>query len=201
MDYKTKGIFDDLAGTYTNDFDEATVRQLVRWMCLKPEMRVLEAGCGNGDFTPYLLESIGEDRLVCLLDISPEMIKKARKKLSVPKFNGHKMLFFVADVMECDVQQESFDVIVCFNCFPHFSDKPKALSNFHRLLDNGGRLIICHDKSRAEINATHAKHGMAHGSHFPDNRKMIKLLERAGFIVQVLFNTDSYFVQATKLSE
>ena len=201
MSENTKEVFDGLADTYENEFDGATIKQLIDWMCLKPGMRVLEAGCGHGDFTPFILEEVGKEGSLCLLDISPEMIKRARKKLDVPKFKDHKMMFFVTDVAEMDVVNSSFDLVVCFNCFPHFSDKPRTLANFCRMLDVGGRLVICHDRSRSEINATHIKHGLARTSHFPKNRKMINLLERAGFIVQVLFNADSYFVLATKFSE
>ena len=197
MDQGTKSVFDGFADTYTNDFDKATIRRLIDLIGLKPGMNVLEAGCGNGDFTPFLLEDVGEGGAVCLLDISSEMIQKAREKL-MPRFKNRRMLFFVADVTEFDVESGSFDTIVCFNCFPHFSDKLSALKNFHRLLVDGGRVIICHDQSRESINAVHAKHGLTDSSHFPDTKEMLGLMVDGDFQTEVFVDGEYYFVRAVK---
>src|SRR5580704_15943648 len=67
------------------NFDLFFIRSLrqeaVRLLQLKPGDRVLDAGCGPGGSFPYLLDAVGPSGEVIGVEISPEMVTSARKRI------------------------------------------------------------------------------------------------------------------------
>lgn len=82
-------------------------------------MRVIEAGCGKGDFSPFLLEKIGEQGTLLLNDISDKMLEYAKIKLRL----FHNVWYMNCDFSYIILLEKSVNRIFCFNSFPHFSDK------------------------------------------------------------------------------
>ena len=85
------------------------------------------------------------------VDISPEMIEKARSKYATPIVD-----FRCQDVR--DIRGESFDYIIAYSVFPHFQKPEKLISHLAGLLPVGGKLVVCHSESRDRINGHHDKH-------------------------------------------
>ncbi len=155
---------------------------------------VLDVGTGTGVFVPFLLTKIGSSgRLVCL-DFAEEMLKKARAK----NFEGN-IEYICADITSTQLDDATFDSIVCYSSFPHFQDKPKALREINRMLKKGGVLSICHSSSRNSINDIHRKLPEVCHDLIPDEKEMLQLLSEAGFgNIRIYDDADSYVASARK---
>ena len=157
---------------------------------------VLEVGSGTGRLTPYLLEMIGDEGEVYCLDFSLRMLLKARER----RFEG-KVWFIQADAISLPLVRGCCDAVICFSAFPHFSDKGKALEEFHRVLKPGGRLVISHLLRREEVNALHRKIGGPIGDDMiPSDEEMRELLRTAGFEKCDIINDErGYLVLASAI--
>ncbi len=95
---------------------------------------ILDVGCGMGRLTAQIA---APDRCVVGIDLSPEMIARAREK-------AHDGLSFVcADFLTHDFGTEKFDCIITAAAFHHLPID-LAFSRLLELLEPKGRLII-HD--------------------------------------------------------
>jgi ubiquinone/menaquinone biosynthesis C-methylase UbiE len=95
--------------------------------------------------------------------------------------------------------EETCDAAVCYSSFPHFQDKPQAISEIYRVLKPGGRLYICHTSSRAAINDIHRQIPAVQHDTIPDEDEMEKLLAGAGFTgIAISDGPDSYLASAGK---
>lgn len=99
-------------------------------------LRVLDAGCGPGFLTRYLLDrGVAE---VAAFDISPAMIKMARERV------GDRARLFVADLALPlpGLQSAYFDLIVSSLAIDYVLDWSVPLAEFRRVLKPGGRLVM-----------------------------------------------------------
>jgi ubiquinone/menaquinone biosynthesis C-methylase UbiE len=162
---------------------------------MKQGYAVLDVGTGTGVFVPFLLSKIGANGHLVAIDIAEEMLKISRAKC----FNG-TIEYLHADITSLPLADKIFDAVVCYSSFPHFHNKPKALSEIARVLKTNGTLFICHTSSRSTINAIHS--GMSAVKHdiIPDTEEMLKLLSAAEFSYSKIEDTNnSYLASATKL--
>lgn len=104
-----------------------------RLMDAFPEGPVLDAACGTGRHTAYLLE-IGRTDVVGT-DAVEAMLEKARKKLPAVDFR-------VADLSALPFDDASFSAVVCGLAFSHIKDLHPASSELARVLRPGGRLAV-----------------------------------------------------------
>ena len=96
-------------------------------------MKVLEAMCGSGETTSYLLEHRAE---VTGLDVSPSEVEKFRGRW--PNATG-----YCASMFSTNLEDESMDCVVVVgglhHLHPHLSD---AMREIHRILKKGGYLCF-----------------------------------------------------------
>ena len=126
--------------------DSSKLAQMARRLNIEPGATVLDVGSGTGIFLPFLLSQVGRSGQVFALDPAEEMLKKSRAK----RFAG-QIYYLHADVTSIPVRDRVFDTVVCHSCFPHFQDKARACVEISRVTRAGGRVLICHTSSRAEI--------------------------------------------------
>jgi len=147
-------FFDRHARTWDNDPDEVK-RTLDRLEELRERLGfvsghdVLELGCGTGRITGWLAKAVQPGRVVGA-DFSTAMLAAARAR-------GLNVDFRLMDICAELLGDDSFDVVFCFNSFPHFRDQLRALSNIRGLLKTGGQLVILHLAGSAEVNEFHAR--------------------------------------------
>lgn len=154
---------------------------------------VLDVGTGTGVFVPYLLQKLKGGRIVCV-DIAEEMLKRARAK----RFPGN-VEYLHADVTSLPLSDGLFDAVVCYSSFPHFQDKPRALTEMRRVLKDGGKLFVCHSSGRETINSIHRQIPAVESDVLPDGVEMYNLLRAAGFGgIKVEDSSDGYFATAVK---
>ncbi|RLC31800.1 MAG: class I SAM-dependent methyltransferase [Deltaproteobacteria bacterium] len=162
-------------------------------------LKILEPGCGTGRLTEMLADRVGLKGRVIALDISPEMVEAARARVA-----GRKNVEIHQAVLETfGIADASFDMVICHQVFPHFTNKAKALESMHRALKKGGKLIVHHLISLREINDLHRKAGTAvQDDIMPDSDEMKILFGRSGFtIVLIRDGKDGYFLSAVKTDD
>lgn len=109
---------------------------------------VLDVACGTGVLIPdYLTRKVNS---VTAIDISPEMVKIAKKK-----FQQDNVQIICGDV-ETQQFERKFDCIVVYNAFPHFSQPENLIKILTVHLKKGGVLTVAHGMSRAQIDRCHA---------------------------------------------
>ncbi len=169
----------------------------IRWLFDKVKLekgqKVLEPGCGTGRVTLLLAREIGPEGSVTAADISETMIAACRKRLE----GQENVSLFHAAVEEIDLADDSFDLALCFNVFPHLDDKPAVLNLFRRLLKPSGKLAIFHIHPSSFINDLHRKaETPVQEDMIPDKDEMNKMLHEAGFIMKEFLDEDRFFTLA-----
>lgn len=100
--------------------------------------RILDLACGTGDFTIELARRWPNARITGL-DLTPEMINIARKKLSAIQ----NVTYLTGDAQDLSMLgAKEYSLIACAFGFRNFPDKAKVLSECRRLLTDGGKLVI-----------------------------------------------------------
>ena len=133
---KTKQHFDETASYYNNSSDGKFVEPMYEVIVGEIEKlesgRILDVGCGNGNLFTYLSERKYE---LTGIDFSANMIMEAEK-------NCRHATFMVADAEKLPFEDGSFDIIVCNASFHHYIHPDTVLNEMHRVLKNGGKLLI-----------------------------------------------------------
>lgn len=117
-------------------------RGLNRWVLAQFKsflgQRVLEAGCGIGNFTELLLD---RERLVCV-DNDPLYVEMLNWRLGHLE-NVSIAQFDLADtVAYASLTPERIDTIVCLNVLEHIAPDEAVLRAYYDLLQPGGHAII-----------------------------------------------------------
>jgi 2-polyprenyl-3-methyl-5-hydroxy-6-metoxy-1,4-benzoquinol methylase len=100
--------------------------------------RVLEAGCGIGNFTELLLD---RERLVCV-DNDPLYVEMADWRLGHLE-NIVTLKRDLADIATYDeLKPERLNTIVCLNVLEHIAPDEQVLRAYYDLLEPGGHAII-----------------------------------------------------------
>lgn len=97
--------------------------------------KILEVGCGIGNFTKSLLE-YGE---VYGIDIRKDYVEKTEKSLSS---TNTKIGLGDIEKGEYFFKDTKFDNIVCINVLEHIEDDILAIKNMYDVLNNDGNLIL-----------------------------------------------------------
>ncbi len=93
--------------------------------------RILEVGCGTGNYTCLLREKFKKSQIKAI-DISAKMIEVASVKL---KDNNIKLMVQDAENLSLG---GSFDLVTSNACFQWFEDLEKALISYKSMLKKGG---------------------------------------------------------------
>lgn len=101
-----------------------------------PEMKILDVGCGTGNFSIKLAEMGCQ---VIGIDQSEKMLDEAKKKM---KAKGLKIDFFLGDVYDLDFSDEEFDGVFSMAAFEFIKKPEKAYSEMYRVLKQEGSLLI-----------------------------------------------------------
>jgi len=98
----------------------------------KSKARLLEIGCGTGNFIQHIKDN--ENLLITGSEIYIKGLLYAKKKL--PDID-----FIQFDISEGGVT-EKFDLVVAFDVLEHIENDSAAMLNIHNMLEKGGKLIL-----------------------------------------------------------
>ncbi|MCX8126173.1 MAG: methyltransferase domain-containing protein, partial [Dehalococcoidia bacterium] len=162
---------------------------------IRPGSRVLDIGSGTGVLLPFLLRCLDSSGTVVEMDIAVEMLKRGRQK--VP---GDRVAFVQGDAHCLPFASDIFDLVICHNTFPHFTDKERALGEMARVTGAGGRVVISHTMSRNAVNDLHRQvGGIVEHDRLPENQVLIDWLRGAGLSrPSIEDTTERYLVVAWK---
>lgn len=125
--------------TYIVDaFMRGYSRRLVEAAEIEPGSSVLDVACGTGVVTRLAAKEAGPNGSVVGCDLNAGMLARARAS----KENTTTIDWHEGSVTEMPFDDASFDRILCQHGLQFFPDKPAALSEMHRVLAPGGRLLV-----------------------------------------------------------
>jgi SAM-dependent methyltransferase len=104
-----------------------------------PELgrRVLEIGCGIGNFTRL----IADRECVIGIDVDGDCVEAMRHNLAAwVNVKAHRMDALSPDFLR--LAADAPDSIVCLNVLEHIADDRRALTNMHAVLTAGGRVVM-----------------------------------------------------------
>jgi len=138
-----KAIFDRVAVDYDSWYEtesgraaDQAERALAQEMFKPSGARVLEVGCGTGQYTTWLVK---EGYEVTAVDVSGEMMAKAQAKIAAM---GGNVRWWPADITEILNQLGKFHGIFSMTAFEFIPQPERILSKLYECLEPGGCLLI-----------------------------------------------------------
>lgn len=133
---EVKKYFDSVGSTpLSKDGEKAEEKTIISLIEIKPGMKILDLGCGDGRWAKLL-----EDKKIKYVgvDFSKELIAKARSK------NIKGEATFIIEPAQDFVLDEEFDLIFLFGLIPYMNDEEvrQISKNCSRMLKDEGRLIV-----------------------------------------------------------
>jgi SAM-dependent methyltransferase len=98
---------------------------------------ILDAACGNGRYTHFLLRRADPDAQITGFDYSHNMLLRARKRL-----HSDRPTHVAADLTRLPYASAVFDAIVCGWVLEHLPDPRPGLRELARVLRPGGKLLL-----------------------------------------------------------
>ena len=148
-------------------------------------MSILDVGAGTGVLVPYLIERHAGHITEC--DISNKMIEVNRSKYAERNDVSH----IVGDASHLEFNNR-YDRIIIYNAFPHFSDRPRLISNLGSNLRKGGYIVIAHSRTSAELDEHHHNISTAIYSHLGKAEKIADLLKDD--FTDIVFQDEPFFM-------
>lgn len=156
---------------------DATTRETVARLNLRPTDRVLDVGCGTGSLLYYLVSSYPKAQLSGI-DLVPEMLAIARRRLppSIELREG--------SAEHLPFEDEQFDIVVSCSMFHYIHNPIAVLRQIHRVLRSGGQLVItdwCDDYIACRICDLYLR--LFNRAHFKTygKKECLRLLEEADY--------------------
>lgn len=114
-------------------------KEVLKYLNIQPGSRVLDAGCGSGGSSRYIVENYGVETVGVML--SPTLLQAANE-LSKNTSNRDLLTFYQKDYTDSGFENESFDRIFSIESVCQEPKKEKFISEAYRILKGGGRLVI-----------------------------------------------------------
>ena len=135
------GTFDDDPGHgFTSDRQREAWLDLLARLTGRAPQRVLDVGCGTGSLALCFAE-LGH--VVSGVDLSPEMIRQARRKAERAL---QQVDYRVGDAASLDLADETFDLVVARHVIWNLPDPDRGVTEWLRVLRPGGRLVLIEGK-------------------------------------------------------
>jgi SAM-dependent methyltransferase len=98
---------------------------------------ILDAGCGNGRYTRFLLREADADARISGFDYSQQMLQRARRRIANPRATQ-----VAADLTRLPYANAVFDAAICGWVLEHLPDPRPGLRELARVLKPGGKLLL-----------------------------------------------------------
>lgn len=152
---------------------------VLRALRARPPRRLLDVGCGTGLLSSRLAREL-PGLAVVGCDFSPGMLREAARNARVPAL-------VQADALRLPFRDASFDAVVSTEAFHWFPDQGRALGEFFRILEPGGRLLVSLVNPPLEVisDVTRiASRVLGEPLDWPTRERMRRQTEAAGFRVE-----------------
>jgi radical SAM protein with 4Fe4S-binding SPASM domain len=158
-------------------YDSAAKKRIFSKINVKPGNKVLEVGCGTGNYTLELAKMgadvVGVDASEWMLRIAISNARENNVNI-IPKHTEAKDLLF---------QDETFDFVISINLLEYPPDPKKAVNEMIRVLKKGGKLILGVLNKNSLWGLTRSmKMGLGveayFGARFLSNKEVVSLLSK-----------------------
>lgn len=150
---------------------------------INPGDHVLDLGSGAGNDCFVARALVGESGKVTGLDMTEQMIKKARENCNKLKFTNVE--FVLGDIEKMPFKNDRFDVVIS-NCVLNLvPDKSKAFSEINRVLKPGGRFCVSDVVIRGNLSEEMKKDAEMYAGCVSGASEMndyLKIVENTGFL-------------------
>lgn len=106
---------------------------------IKSGYYIVDYGCGPGTFTIAAAKAVGPSGMVYAIDINSLAIKKVEEKAN--KNNLQNIVTILTDC-KTEIQNDSIDVIICFDTLHAIKNYECVLEEFYRMLKPNSILSI-----------------------------------------------------------
>ena len=130
---------DKMTQKYIYILDEAMARSALRMGIAKG--LVLEVGIGTAGIAAKLIK-YNPHFSVIGLDLSPNMLKIAKKNTKEAKIKADKITLMKADAKRLPFKTESFDLVISHNMLHHLPDPVPMLEEIKRVAKQKGAILI-----------------------------------------------------------
>jgi SAM-dependent methyltransferase len=146
LDYRgfIRSHYDGLPGALTAFTGLVTGHEALAGRLIRPGAfdvrgckRILDAGCGNGRYSRFLLRHADPDAVLTAFDLSPNMLRRARRRRG-----GDRVSHVAADLTRLPYADASFDAVVIGWVLEHLPDPRPGLRELARVLRPGGKLLL-----------------------------------------------------------
>lgn len=129
---------------FNNPISSEKAERLLRLLELESSSRVLDAGCGQGEFLVRVLETFGSSGLG--IDVDEPTLEKARSAAKSRLKQPERCEFRHADLTKTELEPDTFDLAICLGATHAFGMGEDAFPNtvreLTRLVHSGGRILI-----------------------------------------------------------
>jgi SAM-dependent methyltransferase len=136
--------YDGLPGALTSVTGLVTGHEALAGRLIRPQAfdvrgckRILDAACGNGRYSKFLLRHADADAVLTSFDLSEAMLHRARRRLG-----SDRVSHAVADLTRLPYANGCFDAAVCGWVLEHLPDPRAGLRELARVLAPGGKLLL-----------------------------------------------------------
>ena len=201
---KRSKVFDEqVLSVYENAYKK-TIKRSIPF--LKPEDTMLEIGCGTGNATIPLSQYV---KKITAIDISEEMMLKAAEKAR--EEGRENITFRQKDLLELDIEPESYDVVAAYNVLLYMKNQEKVLEKIYDILKPGGVFLSATDCLGRNLSKESVRkfwksklHLMPYVS-FDTPVGLMRKIQRKGFlvieIVNLHRNPPNIFIVAQKIEK
>ncbi|MBN1209162.1 MAG: class I SAM-dependent methyltransferase [Myxococcaceae bacterium] len=130
-----------------HDFAMTRIAAMVR-----PSTRVLDVGCGGGQFALRLAGRFPSIRIVGL-DNSPEQIARARSRGASLR---DRVSFVEGTAIDLPFDEAEFDLVYSLGSIKHWPERERGLRECARVLTPGGRLWVLEGDRGCRLEDVHA---------------------------------------------
>ena len=139
--------------------------------------RVLDVGCGGGKAISRILEETRRE--VAGVDHSPEAVKTARS-VNRAAISSGRLRIVESSVESLPFRDGFFDVVTAFETTYFWPELQAGLTEIHRVLNRGGRLVIANEfADRTSAGAWAGRLNMR----VPDSEALAGAAYEAGFLM------------------
>lgn len=139
-----QGHYDGIAGKLTGITGLISGHEVLAGQVFKPSAfdirgckRILDAGCGNGRYSKFILKRADGDALITGFDLSQRMLKRARRRIPNPRVS-----LASAELTRLPYPDQFFDAVVCGWVLEHLPDPRPGLKELSRVLVPGGKFLL-----------------------------------------------------------
>jgi ubiquinone/menaquinone biosynthesis C-methylase UbiE len=203
-----QSYLNESADTYERDMDfvarlldvdqERVRRSLTQLLDLGRNAHVLEVACGPGSNLPHLIESVGPQGRVYALDISPDMVRTARRKVD----DCDAVAFMLGNGCYLPFADASVDALLHVGTLNRFDDIGRALAEMVRVVKVGGTVVAADEGVAPWLKDTEYGHVLSRfGTLFEGSPPLAAIPARARDVTVRWLPGQAYFAITLRVGE